>query len=172
MGQAVRTREPEPEPGLDFSAEGHKFLFALRERSFQNAVVLKGEEVPWQQARQGRLKFFIHRETDRTNTVLRDWDVFLQDIRTHSGAHRHQGGLGIYVVEGEGWTIADGEQVDWEAGDLLLLPIKPNGVVHQHYNRRPGERCIWMAFIYTPYMDELGKIVDQKSASPEYQQRA
>ena len=62
--------------------------------------------------------------------VLDDWNIFVQDIKVHSGKHRHQGGLVIYIIEGEGWSEVDGERHDWEAGDLLLLPLKPGGVEH------------------------------------------
>ena len=45
--------------------------------------------------------------------------------RPRSGKHRHQGGLVIYVLEGKGYSIVDGERKDWEKGDLVLLPMKP-----------------------------------------------
>ncbi|MPZ22383.1 MAG: cupin domain-containing protein [Dehalococcoidia bacterium] len=162
-------RQREIEPSSTYRAT-LEYLRDLRRRSFERQVLLRGEERPWGKSRQGFLKRFINRETDLTNSVLRDWSVFQQDIRNHSGAHRHQGGLGIYVVEGEGWTDVDGERVDWEAGDLILLPIKPGGVLHQHHNRHPGQNCTWMAFIYSPYMDEVGKWVEQKAVSPDFQQ--
>ncbi|MPZ22880.1 MAG: cupin domain-containing protein [Dehalococcoidia bacterium] len=169
MAEAVRTRTREPDPDASNVYEkGLKYLLDLRERSFSRQVVLRDEEVPWEQDRQGRQKFFVMRETDHTNSALRDWNAFLHDIRNHSGAHRHQGGLAIYVIEGKGWTSVDGERIDWEAGDLLLLPIKPGGVLHQHHNDRPGETAVWIAFIYSPYMDELGKWVEQKAVAQDF----
>ena len=80
-------------------------------------------------------------------TVLDDWNIFVQDIKVHSGKHRHQGGLVIYILEGEGWSEVDGERHDWEAGDLLLLPLKPGGVEHKHYNRYDDKPAKWIAFI-------------------------
>ena len=76
-----------------------------------------------------------------------DWNIFVQDIKVHSGKHRHQGGLVIYIIEGEGWSEVDGERHDWEAGDLLLLPLKPGGVEHKHYNRYDDKPAKWIAFI-------------------------
>ncbi len=140
-----------------------------RERAFTKQIVIRDEDVEYDLGRQGRIKFYINRDTDdKMLGVLRDWHVFLHDIRTHSGAHRHQGGLVIYVVEGEGYTEVDGVRKDWEAGDVVLLPLKPGGVVHKHFNKRPGERAVWIAFIYLPMMDELGKWTEQKEVSPEY----
>jgi mannose-6-phosphate isomerase-like protein (cupin superfamily) len=170
MADRVRTRVRQREPAAEDRYERClKYLLDLRDRATTRAVVLRGKEMPWEQTRQGRLQWFIVRETDDTNSVLRDWDVFIHDIRVHSGKHRHQGGLIIYVLEGQGYTEVDDERVEWEAGDLLLLPIQPGGVTHKHYNRRPGESCKWMAFIYRPYMDEIGYYIEQKEQAPDYQ---
>jgi hypothetical protein len=146
-----------------------KWMVDWRERAFKKAIVLNGDEHEWDSTRQGRIKWFINRETDdKCHGVLRDWSVFLHDIKTHSGAHRHQGGLVIYVIEGEGYTEVDGERKDWQEGDALLLPLKPDGVLHKHFNKRPGQKAVWIAFIYSPYMDELGKWVEQKEVAPDF----
>ena len=73
------------------------------------------------------------------DTPLQHWRVFIHDIKTRSGKHRHQGGLVIYVLEGKGYSVVDGERKDWEKGDLVLLPMKPEGVEHQHFNLDPAE---------------------------------
>ena len=51
--------------------------------------------------------------------------MFIHTITTKSGEHRHQGGLLIFVLEGKGYSIVDGERWDWEKGDLVLLPMQP-----------------------------------------------
>ncbi len=160
----VRQREAAP---LDSYERQVKYLQELRERGFNGRVVIRSEDQPWEPTRQGRLQTFLCREAD-TGSALNDWTVFIHDVQTHSGKHRHQGGLVIYVLEGEGYTEVDGVRVEWEAGDLLLLPVKAGGVEHKHFNRRPGERCKWMAFIYRPYNDAIGYFLEQKESSPEY----
>src|SRR5262245_3953454 len=94
-----------------------QWLLRLRDRAFSGRIVIRDEDQPWELSRQGRLKFFLCREAD-TGSALNDWEVFIHDIETHSGAHRHQGGLVIYAIEGSGWTEMDGVRVEWEAGDL------------------------------------------------------
>ena len=47
-------------------------------------------------------------------------------------------------------------------------PIKPNGVVHQHFNHAPGEPCLWIAFIYMPIMDSVSMEMTQIEAMPEF----
>jgi quercetin dioxygenase-like cupin family protein len=147
-----------------------QYLIGLRNRAFTGQVLLRGEDYPWEVSRQGRLKFFICREAD-TGSALNDWVILIHDIRVHSGKHRHQGGLVIYVLEGEGYTEVDTEKVEWQAGDLLLLPIKPGGVEHKHYNKHPGQNCKWMAFIFRPYNDAIGYYLEQMEDSPEYRKK-
>ena len=53
-------------------------------------------------------------------------------------------------------------------GHVLLLPLKPDGCVHKHFNKHPGQSAVWMAWIYSPYMDELGKWTEQKEVSPDF----
>jgi gentisate 1,2-dioxygenase len=144
-----------------------EYLIGLRNRAFTGRVLLRGEDQPWEISRQGRLKFFIVREAD-TGSALNDWVILIHDVRVHSGKHRHQGGLVIYVLDGEGYTDVDNEKVEWQAGDLLLLPIKPGGVEHKHYNKHPGQNCKWMAFIFRPYNDAIGYYMEQMEDSPEY----
>jgi gentisate 1,2-dioxygenase len=92
--------------------------------------------------------------------------VFSHDLKTQSGKHRHQGGLVIYVITGKGYSVVDGERVDWQAGDLLLLPIKPGGVEHQHFNLQPGADCRWIAFSYMPFFDHVASEFTQTENSP------
>jgi hypothetical protein len=166
--QRTRVREREPEGG-DIYEQSMQYQLAIRERSLNAPVVLKGSERPFQQFRQGLAQYFLCRDVPSMNTALKDWSVFVHDIRRHSGKHRHQGGIALFVLEGEGYTVVDGERIDWEAGDLILLPAKPGGCEHQHFNRRPGESAKWIAFIYKPMHDEMGSYLEQREASPDFQ---
>ncbi len=170
MAEIERARVAEREPGAGQDYERTiKFFMAKRERAWTGDIVVRGDERPWSQSRQGHVKTYINPVHEGINSCLKDWMIFIHDIRSHSGKHRHQGGLVIYVLEGEGYTEVDGQKVEWEAGDLLLLPLKPGGVEHQHYNKRPGENCKWMAFIYLPYCDEIGFWVEHRENSPDYE---
>ncbi len=140
------------------------------ERQRGGPVVIKSSDREWEMTRQGKLMFYLHPEVHK-NTPLQDWLVFSLDIKTHSGKHRHQGGLAIYVLEGKGYTIIDGERVDWSEGDLILLSIKPDGVEHQHFNADPGKPCRWVAFLNLPIMDFVAMELTQVELSPEFQQK-
>jgi uncharacterized RmlC-like cupin family protein len=161
-----RLREAEQEQA-DIYDENLRIAAEKKRRIFEGKVVIRGKERGWQQAKQGLLKFYLH--DSLTDTTLSNFNVFVHDIRRHSGKHRHQGGkLVIFVLEGKGSTLIDDERVDWEAGDLILLPIKPNGVEHQHFNREPGNPCKWIAFSYRPFTDAMGSQFEQVENSPDY----
>lgn len=167
--ESVRTREAEARQVNTYEA-GFSHDAELRRRAVECKVVVKGTERPWQQSRQGRIKFFLHATID--DTAVFDWRMFVHDIRTHSGKHRHQGGLAIYVVEGKGWTTVDSVRYDWEEGDLILLPVKPRGCEHQHFNAEPGKPCKWLALIYSPFKGALGSEMEQKEVSPDWASHA
>ncbi len=121
-----------------------------RERSYRGKVVVRGKEQPWTMTRQALVKYYLwpsRHQDGPVETVLDDWIVFVQDIKQHSGKHRHQGGLVIYILEGEGYSVVEGERHEWQAGDLLLLPLMPGGVEHQHFNKDDAKPAKWIAFI-------------------------
>lgn len=122
-------------------------------------VVVKGADLPWQMSRQGKSKYYLHIEAD--DVAMRDWMVFRKEIFTESGAHTHQGGLVIYVLRGEGYSIFDGERLDWKVGDLLVLPVKPGGVEHQHFNTDPTGSSEWIAFVFLPFLHATGSMLTQ-----------
>jgi mannose-6-phosphate isomerase-like protein (cupin superfamily) len=135
------------------------------ERQNTGPIVIRPSDREYQITRQGRMFYYLNAQAFK-ETPLHDWRVFTQDIKTHSGKHRHQGGFVIYVIEGRGYSIVDGERVDWEEGDLFLLPIKPNGIEHQHFNTDPSKGCRWIAFCYMPIFDHLASEFTQMEVSP------
>jgi len=160
----VREREAEAVPRSPYEVamklRQEFILFQLTGK-----VVVKAEEREWFTTRQGRLKFYLNPGMYRDH-ALRDWAVFCQDVINHSGRHNHQGGLAVFVTEGRGYSVINGERVDWEAGDLLLLPLLPGGCDHQHFNLEPERGCRWMAFSYLPQREEVANQITQLAISP------
>lgn len=163
----VEEREREQGPVDDNPYEASiRILLEEEDRQRHGEVVARWDERQWHIARQGRLKYLLH--PTEPQTVLQHWKVFIQDIREHSGRHRHQGGLVIYVWEGRGYTIMDGERFDWEEGDVMILPIKPEGVEHQHFNADPESGCKWIAFIYNHWHTVIGETIKQGTNASVY----
>ncbi|MBI4333327.1 MAG: cupin domain-containing protein [Chloroflexi bacterium] len=62
--------------------------------------------------------------------------ILCDDTGKHSGKHAHMEAL-LYVVEGEGYSVVDGEKVPWKKG--TVFQIQGPQTVHQHFNRGKTE---------------------------------
>ena len=122
------------------------------EKQMHGKLLVRSGERDLEMSRQGKLKRYV--TFDFTpDTALINWSVFVNDIHEHSGRHKHQGGLILFILAGSGSTEIDGKRHHWKRGDLLLLPIIPGGIEHQHFNDKEGEPCRWVAFYYRPFED-------------------
>ena len=161
--EAVQERELEreseyPDDGLPLGAERRREA-ALRLK--EGKVVVRKTDRPKEQRVQGLNRYYTAIEL--TDTVPIGWKCFTNEVMVHSGRHTHQGGLVLYVVKGRGYSIVDGVRRDWEAGDLLLLPVQRGGSEHQHFNADDSEPAIWCAFIYDPFFDALNTEIKQSA---------
>jgi len=130
------------------------------ERARSGKVVVKASDREWWADRMGaRAKYILDHSYEDTATD--EWRVFIHDIRTQSGSHRHQGGLALFALEGHGATIMNGKKYEWEKGDLILLPVLPGEVEHRHINY--GGDAKWIAFIYTPAWHATATTITQVS---------
>ena len=135
--------EKEAVRDLEAEASGdsmYELLFKIRDearnRIKQGRYVIKGKQVPFRMERQGYIRTYLHPRLTK-DAVLNIMMSFIHEIRGHSGRHTHQGGTCLFIPQGKGHTTVDGVPHDWEAGDLILLPMRPGGVSHQHFNDNP-----------------------------------
>ncbi|MBI2849028.1 MAG: cupin domain-containing protein [Chloroflexi bacterium] len=165
--EAVRHREGRLEVKAEqYYEEAYELYAQARERARRGKVVVRGKDLPWVQSRQSTVKYFLSPGIE--GLAIQSWRVFIHNIRSHTGRHRHQGGLALYVLEGKGYTTVDGVRHDWEEGDLVLLPIKPGGVVHQHFNTDPEKPCKWLALIYEHFHEATGYDLEQVEVHPDW----
>lgn len=112
-----------------------------RERKKNAVWLVRGKDVPVQLSAQGFLKWYMHPNlrTPCINTL----NIFVQEIPpgSRSGRMHYPGNMVIFVIEGEGYTVMDGERHDWSQGDVVQVPIKPDGVVLQHFNASSDNPC-------------------------------
>jgi gentisate 1,2-dioxygenase len=135
------------------------------ERQKTGKLLIRGDEREFQASRQGFVKFYLSPLLD--DTAVSSWAVFEQLIKRQSGRHNHQGGIVIYVVEGEGATEVNGNLLEWKAGDLLLLPIMPGGCSHQHWNKDTTKGCRWIALRDMMMAPFIANSIDQLSDTPD-----
>ena len=163
--QFERTREPEPQ--LDHYDAMRARWQKMIEGYKNGKRVVKFSEIMWEQNKQAIIKRYadpLHPQ----DVAAPFWLAFMHHIKKHSGKHTHQGGLPIYVVEGRGYSVVDGVRYDWKKGDLLLLPIKPGGVEHQHFSDNPDEPARWIAIRWYPLLDFLANTTEQNEVHPDW----
>ena len=124
-------------------------LFALRdgqrERRKTAIQVIKESELPLENNRQGLMRWYLHPSI--TDTVLTTYMFFQQEIPpgSRSGRLKFQGGQVILITEGKGHTLVDGVKHAWEAGDVVNLPLRRDGIVVQHVNDDPDKPAKFVA---------------------------
>jgi hypothetical protein len=96
--------------------------------------VIRSKDLPWEENRFGRMKWYLHPAI--TDTALRNYIFYMMELSPggQSGRVKQQGDEVILIVEGRGWTTVDGVKHSWRVGDCVGLPLKPSGNVIQHFN--------------------------------------
>jgi gentisate 1,2-dioxygenase len=123
-----------------------EWLYELRDHQrahrTKGAWLIKGKEVPWEKNRQGNMQWYLHPALE--DTAIRSMIFFRQEIPPggRSGAQKSPGGQVIYIVQGRGYTTLDGVRHNWEAEDVVNIPIRSDGVVVQHFNRDKHEPVV------------------------------
>jgi hypothetical protein len=117
-------------------------LIAMRDRQRtqrkDGLQVVKESGLPLEYARQGLMRWYLHPSI--TDTALSTLLFFQQEIppASRSGRLKFQGGQVMLILEGSGYTMIDGVRYDWEAGDIVNLPLRNDGIVVQHFNTDPN----------------------------------
>ncbi len=122
----------------------------------------------------GRLRWYLHNDLDQPVTHSLYFCELEIPVGSRSGRLRHQGGMVHLVVKGKGHTLFDGEEHEWEARDVIALPVRPDGVVFQHFNTGTGPARIVISW---PNLDsalgpEGGVAMEVLEPAPEYGVRA
>jgi len=152
-----------------------EWLYALRDRQRirqrGRSWIIKGRDVPWETNRQGKMQWYLHPAFD--DTPLRSMIFFRQEIapKAHSGAQRVPGGAILYVARGRGYTLLDEDRHDWDAEDVINLPIRADGVIVQHFNIDPVEAAVLLCADLN-LIDLLGvdrgSVLEQIEDAPEW----
>jgi hypothetical protein len=116
-----------------------------REQTRNGIQVIKEAELPLETSRQGLMRWYLHPQIK--DTVLSVMMFFQQEIPpgSRSGRLKFQGGQVIMILEGKGYTTIDGVKHQWQAGDVLNLPLRSDGIIVQHFNTDPEKRVKFVA---------------------------
>jgi len=162
-------RLKEREPQADIYDRGLKWMMERTRLRNQGKILIKDSEVPWVQSRHGYGKQYVTGLTwDQVSAP--GWLISRTSQQTiRRGKHTHRGGGRLlYVLEGRGCTINNDVRLDWEAGDLEILPVTPFENVHEHHNLEPGKPCGMLVLGYWPFMEVVAYETRQMTDSPDW----
>jgi len=116
-----------------------------REQTRRGLQVIKEKELPLEVNRQGLMRWYLHPAIK--DTALSVLMFFQQEIPpgSRSGRLKFQGGQVMMILEGQGYTTIDGVKHPWQAGDVLNLPLRADGIIVQHFNTDPNNPAKFVA---------------------------
>ena len=124
-------------------------------------------------------KFTIHRQVERSLDTQfskeRQHPVYIAKLPSHcvsmnvgiidaggtGGNHRHYYESMIYVIKGKGYSIVEGINVEWEAGDVVYVPP---WAWHQHFNTDADKEVRYIASTNAPLLQNVGNIARREEA--------
>lgn len=165
MAESSRVRPSSPLPPVE---QQSKWRVREKKGLEEGIIVVKGKASPYILREQGYIRHYsLPWMDDTSHDILM---MFMHQVPVHSGKHIHQGGFGLFVLDGKGYTVVDGVRHDWEEGDLILLPIKAGGVEHQHFNLDPNKPSRWLAMTSRIFREVLSRRTKQRSLAPDWQE--
>jgi quercetin dioxygenase-like cupin family protein len=132
-----------------------------RELELATPRVIAGDSLPWEDTRQGVLKYFLHNWSEVSGHDL-DLAVYRIPPGGHSGRHRHVAEELLYVVQGSGHDVHGETSYPWTAGDLICVPPM---TAHQHVNDSAEEVVLVSCWVTATANEYLGGIEHLADAS-------
>lgn len=96
-----------------------------------------------------------HNDTEGAYGVSPTLNTVVQVLKpgVHNDAHRHTNVALFLVLEGEGYSIIDGEKFEWEKGDFCVAPAWSE---HEHCNTSETEDAILFTIQDVPAVASTG----------------
>ncbi len=118
-------------------------------------------------------KFAIHRQIedsqDEQFSKERQHPCYIAKLPSHtagmnvgvvvaggtSGNHRHYYESLIYIIKGNGYSVVEGNKVEWEADNIIYAPPWS---WHQHFNTVPDKAVRYLSGTNAPLLQSIGDI--------------
>jgi quercetin dioxygenase-like cupin family protein len=128
------------------------------------------DECPRELTELGWVRWYLNPDLDEP--TVRSLYRFELEIApgSRSGRWFHQGGVIHYVLEGEGYTVVDGAQHDWEVDDVIAIPVRVEGITFQHFNTgtTPVRLLVTLANLDSAIGPAGGVAMSVTEPAPEY----
>ncbi len=88
-------------------------------------------------------------------STLRTFTCWVQRLRPgeHTRAHRHTASALYHVIEGAGYSIVNGQRLEWQKGDTFAIP---HWMWHEHGNASLAEDVLLFCATDKPMLESLG----------------
>lgn len=151
-------------------------IFKLRDEQRddlkKSVWLIKGKMLPEENNKQGLMSWYMHPLLK--GPCINTLKIFVQRIPpgSRSGRIHHPGNQVIFIWEGQGYSVFDGQKHHWSANDVLMIPLRLKGTTVQHFNSSPDQQvklicCEPNAFL-SMWVDR-GSGFEQLETSPDYQ---
>ncbi len=105
-----------------------------RVRRASSSDLISRDDCPPEVSPMGIQRWYLHPALDKPSTQALYFHELEIPVGSWSGKLFCQGGIVHLVLEGSGYTEVDGVKHEWEAEDLIAIPIREYGVTYQHVN--------------------------------------
>lgn len=174
-----------PTESSQFAPDGRRIALHLEDAMDENARRMAGHAHPNAKADKGAhrhagiwiLMGGSESPTDETNgfraKAVAMSTIFEESPHSRSHSHTHTEAM-LYVLEGRGYSLIDGERYEWQAGDAIHVP--PRMTHHGHFN--DSEACartlrieFGIRYFYESLWSGYEKIKDEPGREPSHGQR-
>ena len=129
---------------------------------------------PWQQSRNALLQLAPDADGSPFDGVILEYTnpltggpvmptiachVQLLRPNQRTKAHRHTSSVIYHVVEGNGASVVDGQELEWEEKDVFCVP---GWAYHEHVNASPTEPALLFSFTDQPVLRSLDLLREQE----------
>ena len=126
-----------------------------RSRAQSGPVVVHTKDIRMEDVPGRRRRRAFISEPAILGSMVQTMAMFIAEIPPgdHNVGHRHFNEAMIYILEGRGHSIVDGQRYDWAEGDVISVPIDK---WHQHFNDDPDKRVRYLGITNLPLLRAMG----------------
>ncbi len=83
---------------------------------------------------------------------------------SRTAAHRHTSSVVYHAAKGDGYSVIDGNRLEWSKGDTFVLP---SWLPHEHGNDSPSHDAVLFTMSDLPIIEAMGLYREEEVASQE-----
>lgn len=138
---------------MPYYEDTQKRLQEIKKKRTGGRLILRSEEIDLevQEKRNNRGALLA---SPFIGSPLASISMHMSEIEPGSktNCHRHLNEAIIHILSGQGYSIIDGQRIDWKAGDTICVPVN---AWHQHFNASEVEPARYIACTNGPLMESL-----------------